>query len=54
MKLTCLGTAGCADENTVFAATHFSYNGGLLHHQLEQALNPHGYIVAYDGIKVAF
>jgi len=32
-------------------ATHFSHNGGLLHHELEAALNPHGIEVAYDGMR---
>ncbi|MBN1344961.1 MAG: MBL fold metallo-hydrolase [Phycisphaerae bacterium] len=34
-------------------ATHFSHNGGLLHHELEAALNPHGIEVAHDGLRVA-
>ena len=43
---------GNADKDTVFVATHFSHNGGLLHHQLEEALHPHGYLAAYDGMSV--
>jgi phosphoribosyl 1,2-cyclic phosphate phosphodiesterase len=34
-------------------ATHFSHNGGLLHDELEAALNPHGITVAYDGLRVS-
>ncbi len=34
-------------------ATHFSHNGGLLHDELEAALNPHGIDVAYDGMRLA-
>jgi phosphoribosyl 1,2-cyclic phosphate phosphodiesterase len=33
-------------------ATHFSHNGGLLHEELEAALNPHGIDVAYDGLQI--
>jgi phosphoribosyl 1,2-cyclic phosphate phosphodiesterase len=32
--------------------THFSHNGGLLHEELEAALNPHGIDVAYDGLRI--
>jgi len=31
---------------------HFSHGGGLLHHELEEKLNPWGIIVAYDGMEV--
>lgn len=41
---------GCADENTVFVMTHFSHNGGLLHHELEERAKEMGFIVAYDGM----
>jgi phosphoribosyl 1,2-cyclic phosphate phosphodiesterase len=34
-------------------ATHFSHNGGWLHHQLEAYLNPRGVEVAFDGMFVA-
>lgn len=43
---------GCTHDKTVFVATHFSHNGGLLHDELEALLNPHGYLVAYDGLAV--
>ncbi len=33
-------------------ATHFSHNGGLLHHELEAAMAPHGIEPAYDGMRV--
>jgi len=33
-------------------ATHFSHNGGLLHEQLEEALVPAGFSVAYDGMEI--
>jgi phosphoribosyl 1,2-cyclic phosphate phosphodiesterase len=34
-------------------ATHFSHNGGLLHHELESALGPADIAVAYDGLEVS-
>ncbi|HHV43522.1 MAG TPA: carbon-phosphorus lyase [Firmicutes bacterium] len=42
--------SGIATEKTVFVATHFSHNGQLLHHQLEERLHPEGFLVAYDGM----
>jgi phosphoribosyl 1,2-cyclic phosphate phosphodiesterase len=41
---------GCADENTKFIITHFSHNGCLLHHELEERAKDMGFIVAYDGM----
>jgi phosphoribosyl 1,2-cyclic phosphate phosphodiesterase len=43
---------GIASEETIFVATHFSHNGGLLHDELEEKLNPHGFLVAYDGMRL--
>ena len=43
---------GIAHDDTVFVATHFSHNGGLLHHELEEILNPQGFVVAYDGMRL--
>ncbi|MGB9682610.1 MAG: MBL fold metallo-hydrolase, partial [bacterium] len=40
------------DSETICVATHFSHNGGLLHKELENALNPQGFIVAYDGMNL--
>ena len=45
---------GCATEKTIFAATHFSHNGHLLHGELESALHPHGFLVAYDNLEISF
>ena len=39
-------------EDCRFIATHFSHGGGLLHHELEERLNPWGIEVAYDGMEV--
>lgn len=41
---------GCADQNTKFIITHFSHNGCLLHHELEERAKEIGFIVAYDGM----
>ena len=44
---------GILSEGCRFIATHFGlHGGGLLHHQLEEKLNPWGIEVAYDGMKV--
>jgi len=42
-----------AHSDTVFVATHFSHNGGLLHEELEEVLVPRGFVVAYDGMVIA-
>lgn len=41
------------DQSSRFFATHFSHNGGMLHHQLEELLNPQSVHVAYDGLRIA-
>lgn len=43
---------GCADGGTLFAATHFSHNGGALHAELEALLAPHGFVIAHDGLAL--
>lgn len=43
---------GSATEKTLFVATHFSHNGGLLHEELKQALADEGIVVAYDGMEI--
>lgn len=43
---------GIAGNETMFVATHFSHNGGLLHEELEERLNPNGVSVAYDGLVI--
>ncbi len=45
---------GCVRKNTVFVATHFSHNGNLLHNELENALQPCGFLVAYDSMEICF
>lgn len=44
---------GIADERTLFVATHFSHNGGLLQEELERVLGPYGIIPAYDGFQIS-
>ena len=43
---------GCADEQTQFVATHFSHNGHMLHEELVSFFEPHGVLVAYDGMSI--
>lgn len=45
---------GSIDSNTRLYVTHFSHNGKLLHHELEEIFQPHGIEVAYDGKTVEF
>lgn len=42
---------GIVNSNTNFIATHFSHNGGFLHDELCERLNPAGVTVAYDGMR---
>lgn len=50
-KLTDMGSAS---GNTVFVSNHFSHNGCLLHHEIEERLLPHGIAVAFDGLELEF
>lgn len=43
---------GCTDGQTKFILTHFSHNCGLLHDDLLEAAEPHGFDVAYDGFEI--
>jgi len=43
---------GIADEETNFVLTHFSHNGGFLHQELQEAVAPHDFTVAYDGLEI--
>jgi phosphoribosyl 1,2-cyclic phosphate phosphodiesterase len=42
---------GSADERTVFVATHFSHNGLLMQHEMEERFAPYGIRTAYDGFE---
>ena len=43
---------GAADEKTHFFCHHFSHNGQTLHRETEEAMKPHGFSVAYDGLTL--
>lgn len=43
---------GIAGGETMFVATHFSHNGGLLYGELVDRFNPNNVEVAYDGLTV--
>lgn len=43
---------GLVDENTKYVITHFSHNGGMLHHELEELVKDSGFTVAYDGMEI--
>ncbi|HHT26105.1 MAG TPA: hypothetical protein GXZ82_02495 [Firmicutes bacterium] len=43
---------GTAHANTQFVVNHFSHNGGLLHHELEELLAGTGILVGYDGMII--
>jgi phosphoribosyl 1,2-cyclic phosphate phosphodiesterase len=45
-----LRDAGAVTIDTQLIATHFSHNGGALHDELRERLEPEGVIVAYDGM----
>lgn len=47
-----LAESGSLAEGCRFYATHFSHNGGWLHHELEEYFQPHGVLVAYDGLRI--
>jgi phosphoribosyl 1,2-cyclic phosphate phosphodiesterase len=46
-------TKGIANKDTIFVATHFSHNGGLLHKDLVSKLDPEGIQVAFDGLIIS-
>jgi phosphoribosyl 1,2-cyclic phosphate phosphodiesterase len=48
-----LQAIGCIDENTQCVIAHFSHNGGLLHHELEERTKSWNYIVAFDGMSIS-
>lgn len=44
---------GCLNPGCRLFATHFSHNGGLLHHELGARLREEGIEVAFDGMQVS-
>ncbi len=45
---------GCADDNTIFVANHFSHNGILPYDELSPIAKDKGFIVSYDGLEIEF
>jgi len=43
---------GCITDKTKRVITHFSHNGGATHERLLQEGEKHGFIVAFDGMKL--
>jgi len=43
---------GLTNSDTPWVLTHFSHGGGLMHHELEELVNPEGFEVAYDGMEL--
>ncbi len=42
--------SGSFPDDGLMVTTHFSHLGGMMHADLEEALNPHGIEVGYDGM----
>lgn len=49
-----LGDMGCIDEKTICVLTHFSHNHGGIQTELEEMTRDMGFVVAYDGLEIAF
>ncbi len=49
-----LETLNCMKKSTQIVLTHFSHNGHLLHHDMEELSKPYGIQVAYDGLEIEF
>lgn len=47
-----LARRNALSPNALCVATHFSHNGGTLHDELEAFFAPHGFSVAYDGLRI--
>lgn len=43
---------GICDDHTLCVVNHFSHNGGMLHEELCEKLEPLGFTVSYDGMKI--
>ena len=44
--------AGAASEKTVFVITHFSHNGNMTRQEIESFAAAHGFLAAWDGMRV--
>lgn len=47
-----LETIGALAPDAMIVATHFSHNGGWTHDMLEVFFEPHGILVAFDGMRL--
>lgn len=47
-----LAKRGALASDARCVATHFSHNGGSLYDELERFFTPHGFLVAYDGLRL--
>lgn len=47
-----LAKRGALAADARCVATHFSHNGGSLHDEMEAFFTPHGFLVAYDGMRL--
>ena len=45
---------GMIDAHTVCVLNHFSHNGGQTYAEMCAAAEPHGFVVAYDGMELSF
>ena len=43
---------GCADDNTIFCANHFSHNGKAIYDDLAPIAQKYGLLVSYDGMEI--
>jgi len=43
---------GCCDANTKIVINHFSHNGELVHDEIVEKVQSHGFHVAYDGYSI--
>lgn len=43
---------GIADENTVCVLNHFSHNGHMLYKEASERMEPKGFLISYDGMKI--
>ena len=41
-------------NNGIFIANHFSHNGGLVHHEMEEFFKKYNILVAYDGMEINY
>ena len=47
-----LRSLGVITDQTTKIINHFSHNARPIHHEMEQRVGSHGYLVSYDGMEV--